>query len=164
MRRNATNCDEKEGVLIDRHLAAIEVLVVGGSLAEASEKAGVARSTLSRWMHKNPYFMAALSKRRSEIRNALKSKIVQAVHVASDAVISGLQDPEVPPVVKLQTACSLLHKLFPFINGAQYGPMDAEAVATEMSPNDEIVSMFDSSDPVAARRLLEESKKDLMAV
>jgi len=160
MRQNAAKCNKKEGVLNDRHYAAIEALAGGSTKSEVCGKIGVNRSTLARWME-NVYFLAALNERRSEIREVLKKRVAQTVDIATDVVINGLRDPKVPTVVKLRMSCAIIHKLLPFVGNEQYGPHDAEALATQRSPDPTLSALANTSDHEAALRLLDESRVDL---
>lgn len=164
MKRNAAICDGFNGdnIMTDRHLLAINALATGEPITKAAEKAGVHRTTLSRWIHHNPYFMAELCKQRSEMRDSLRDKLVQAVYTASDAIVDGLNNPEVSASVKLQTACSLLHKLFPAINNIQYSSVDPDVLAQEMSEKS-LKATFDAWDSDGKYKLLEEARKDLSA-
>src|SRR5271165_2713675 len=46
---------------------AVAALVNGSSITQAAEKAGVTRETVSRWVHRNPAFIAELQNARAEI-------------------------------------------------------------------------------------------------
>jgi hypothetical protein len=43
----------------------VETLASGSTVTEAAERAGVARETVSRWVHGDPGFIAELQNRRS---------------------------------------------------------------------------------------------------
>jgi hypothetical protein len=69
---------------------ALQVLVGGGSITKAATEAGVARETVSRWVHHDPVFLAELHNVRAELaiqtRCALEALGTQAVGVLVDAV------------------------------------------------------------------------------
>ena len=79
----------------------------GGSITKAAKEAGVARETVSRWVHHDPAFLAELQNIRAEMaiqtRCALESLGMRAVGVLSDAV----QNQFVKPW-RLKAACAVL--------------------------------------------------------
>ena len=86
---------------------ALQALVGGGSIAKAATEAGVARETVSRWVHHDPVFLAQLQNVRAELaiqtRCALEALGMQAVGVLANAV----QDQFVKPW-RLKAACAVL--------------------------------------------------------
>ena len=76
---------------------ALEALVSGGSITKAAKEAGVARETVSRWVHHDPAFLAELQNIRAEIaiqtRCALESLGMRAIGVLSDAVSNQFVKP-----------------------------------------------------------------------
>jgi hypothetical protein len=86
---------------------ALEALVSGGSITKAATEAGVARETVSRWVHHDPVFLAQLQNVRAELafltRCALEALGMQAVGVLVDAV----QNQCVKPW-RLKAACAVL--------------------------------------------------------
>ena len=46
---------------------ALDALVSGGSITKAATEAGVARETVSRWVHHDPVFLAQLQNVRAEL-------------------------------------------------------------------------------------------------
>jgi hypothetical protein len=99
---------------------AVAALVSGSTVSGAAEKAGVTRETVSRWVHRDPHFIAELQNTRAEIaaqtRCALESLGKRSVEVLRDAIQK--------PVVyanKLKAACAVLKML---------GVDRAETVAT----------------------------------
>ena len=69
---------------------ALQALVSGGSITKAATEAGVARETVSRWVHHDPVFLAQLQNVRAglaiQTRCALEALGMQAVGVLVDAV------------------------------------------------------------------------------
>jgi hypothetical protein len=69
---------------------ALQTLVSGGSVTQAAKEAGVARETVSRWVHHDPVFLAQLQNVRAELaiqtRCALEALGIQAVGVLANAV------------------------------------------------------------------------------
>src|SRR3954453_20652910 len=86
---------------------ALDALVSGGAVTQAAKEAGVARETVSRWVHHDPVFLAQLQNVRAELaiqtRCALETLGMQAVGVLVDAV----QDQFVKPW-RLKAACAVL--------------------------------------------------------
>src|SRR3954447_18561739 len=86
---------------------ALQALVSGGSITKAATEAGVARETVSRWVHHDPVFLAQLHNVRAELaiqtRCALEALGIQAVGVLVDAV----QNQFVKPW-RLKAACAVL--------------------------------------------------------
>ena len=74
---------------------ALQALVSGGSITKAATEAGVARETVSRWVHHDPVFLAQLQNVRAELaiqtRCALEALGMQAVGVLVDAVQNQLR-------------------------------------------------------------------------
>ena len=62
---------------------ALQALVSGGSITTAASEAGVARETVSRWVHHDPVFLAEVQNVRAELaiqtRCALEALGMQAV-------------------------------------------------------------------------------------
>jgi hypothetical protein len=86
---------------------ALQVLVSGGSVTKAGQKAGVARETVSRWLHHDPVFIAEMHNARAELasqtRCALEALGMQAVGV----LVSAVQNEFVKPW-RLKAACAVL--------------------------------------------------------
>jgi hypothetical protein len=89
---------------------ALGALASGLTVTKAAEKAGVARETVSRWLHHDPVFIAELQTVRAELavqtRCALEALGMQSVGVLRDAI----QDNFVKPG-RLRAACALLRLL-----------------------------------------------------
>jgi hypothetical protein len=89
---------------------ALQALVSGGSITTAAKEAGVARETVSRWVHHDPVFLARLQNVRAELaiqtRCALEALGMQAVGVLANAV----QDQFVKPW-RLKAACAVLRMI-----------------------------------------------------
>jgi hypothetical protein len=64
--------------------------VGGGSVTKAAQEAGVARETVSRWIHHDPLFIAEMQNARAELarqtRCALEALGMRAVGVLTDAL------------------------------------------------------------------------------
>ena len=89
-------------------LLAVEALAGGSSVTAAAKTAGVARETVSRWVHHDPIFLAELHNTRAELaaqtRYALEALGMKAVATlcealqdqrhAADETPGGLCDPQ----------------------------------------------------------------------
>jgi hypothetical protein len=86
---------------------ALQTLVSGGSATKAAKEAGVARETVSRWVHHDPVFLAAMQNARAELasqtRCALEALGMQAVGVLVEAVGNQFVKPW-----RLKAACAVL--------------------------------------------------------
>ena len=86
---------------------ALGVLVSGGSVTKAAKEAGVARETVSRWVHHDPVFLAAVQNARAELasqtRCALEALGMRAVGVLVEAVGNQFVKPW-----RLRAACAVL--------------------------------------------------------
>jgi hypothetical protein len=86
---------------------ALEALVSGGSVTKAAQQAGVARETVSRWLHHDPVFIDEMHNARAELasqtRCALEALGMQAVGV----LVSAVQNEFVKPW-RLKAACAVL--------------------------------------------------------
>jgi hypothetical protein len=86
---------------------ALEALLKGASVTRAAQEAGVARETVSRWVHHDSAFCAELQNARAELalqtRCALEALGMRAVAVLADAV----QNQFVKPW-RFKAACTLL--------------------------------------------------------
>ena len=89
---------------------AVAALVNGSTVTQAAEEAGVARETVSRWVHRDPAFIAELQNTRAEIaagtRCALEALGVQAIATLADALRNSYMQP-----TRLRAACAVLRML-----------------------------------------------------
>jgi hypothetical protein len=94
-------------VISPAQLVALGVLVSGGSVTKGAQQAGVARETVSRWLHHDPVFIAEMHNARAELasqtRCALEALGMQAVGV----LVSAIQNEFVKPW-RLKAACAVL--------------------------------------------------------
>jgi hypothetical protein len=88
----------------------VEALAGGSTVTAAAKAAGVARETVSRWVHHDPAFIAELHNTRAELaaqtRCALEALGTQAVATLAEA----LQDQRMRPT-RLRAACAVLKML-----------------------------------------------------
>jgi hypothetical protein len=89
---------------------AIAALVGGSTVTEAAKKAGVSRETVSRWVHRNPEFIAELQNARAEMAAQIRCAL-EALGKRSVAVLQeGLENASIPGT-RLRTACAVLKLL-----------------------------------------------------
>ena len=95
------------GLISPAQYHAIEALVSGSSVTAAARAAGVARETVSRWMHHDPAFIAELENTRSEIaaqtRLALEALGMRAIATLREAIENRFMLP-----TRLRAACAVL--------------------------------------------------------
>jgi hypothetical protein len=76
---------------------ALEALLKGASVTKAANEAGVARETVSRWVHHDPAFLAELQNARAELalqtRCALESLGMRAIGVLVEAMQNQFMQP-----------------------------------------------------------------------
>jgi hypothetical protein len=105
---------------------AVEALASGWTITAAAKEAGVARETLSRWVHRDPQFIAALQNARAEAaaqtRCALESLGKRSVEVLREAI----QSPYIA-ATRLKAACVVL-KLLGADRAESLSPTTAEEV------------------------------------
>jgi hypothetical protein len=86
---------------------ALEALLKGASITNAAKEAGVARETVSRWVHHDPDFSAELQNARAELalqtRCALEALGMRAVGVLVEAMQNQFMHPW-----RFRAACALL--------------------------------------------------------
>jgi len=68
---------------------AVEALASGSTVTEAAEKAGVARETVSRWVHRDPEFIAELQNRRAEMAAQVRCALEALGRVVGDLGLRG---------------------------------------------------------------------------
>jgi len=111
----------------DTQRVAIEALVTGSTRAEAAERAGVHRVTVSKWATKHPGFQAEINRRRNEIAQQQNARLRELDTLALKAVESRLDasDPEFAMKwLKLRGA--------DVRSGSTYGPTDPEEIIDEL--------------------------------
>ena len=81
-----------EEQLSDPQRRAIELLVTGSSLANAAERLGVHRRTISRWRSGDAAFRAELARRRAEVWGEVSDRFNGALHNALDLMNEQMHD------------------------------------------------------------------------
>ena len=82
--------------LTDKQQRAIEVLLVGGTDAQAAQAAGVVRNTVTLWRNHNPDFATALLDARAEMLSRMRSRLHAATSIAVRTLEEVARDVNVP--------------------------------------------------------------------
>ena len=69
-----------------QQLRAVDLVAAGMTDAEVADELGVDRATVWRWRTRNPWFEAALNRRREEVWGAARDRLRALVPLALDAV------------------------------------------------------------------------------
>lgn len=124
---------------------AIEVIDGGGTHLEASEAAGVDRTTVSRWVVKHPAFVAEINRRRRDraIENGIRIASVTAtsLRLVEEAIAAG----------DLAVATRWLMRFGPSLLGPdEHTPLSADEVIEErrkaLPAGGHLFAMLDSTD------------------
>jgi hypothetical protein len=70
---------------------AMEWLMNGGSVSEAAQYAGVARQTVSRWIHEDPDFSALFSYWQEQVKATSNARLVALSEIAIDTVADAIR-------------------------------------------------------------------------
>ena len=89
---------------------AVAALASGLTVTEAARKAGVARETVSRWVHGDPEFIAELQNTRAEMAAQLRCAL-ETLGERSIAVLREAVQNSFTPGTKLKAACAVLKLL-----------------------------------------------------
>jgi hypothetical protein len=139
---------------------AVATLVSGSTITGAAEKAGVSRETVSRWVHRDPLFIAELQNTRAEIaaqtRCALESLGKRSVEVLRDAI----QKPVIYPN-KLKAACAVL-KLLGADRAETVAPTTAEEVSLQLRLREDEVRRYQAQ--LSARDFMTGASSDPQVV
>jgi hypothetical protein len=123
---NATDSAE----LPPAQVAAMAVLLAGGTVTAAADAAGVHRTTVHTWLRDDAGFIAAYNRGRREVLDGMYARLLR---VADKAVATVEQAVEGDP----KTAVALLRGLG-LLSGSPggIGPTDAAEVAAELQERD----------------------------
>jgi hypothetical protein len=134
---------------------AVAALASGATVTEAAERAGVARETVSRWVHGDPDFIAELQNTRAEmsaqLRCALETLGKRSIVVLREAVQNSFT-----PATKLKAACAVL-KLLGADRAETIPPTTAEEVRLKLLERDHELrkrqSRLETSEHIIARSI-----------
>lgn len=128
--------------LAERHWLAIDALLEGKSIAESARIAGVKRQTLSRWYNRNPIFITALQRRRSELRGETEGATREIWAVAHQAVLEGLADPNISAATRLKIGANLFSNLGAALTAEKFGKLNERLIALDLAHNPETEAML----------------------
>lgn len=117
---DATN-RHSERMLSDAQLRALDELAAGRADAAVAASVGVHRTTVTRWRLYRPVFVAALNRRRAEIRDASADRLRSMVTKALDRIEREIDDG--PDGAKIAL------KVIEIAHAAEIGPNTTQAVA-----------------------------------
>ena len=92
---------------------ALKQLLMGASITEAAQAAGVTRQTVSEWCNHHHAFQAELSERRSSALRGVQQQLEEAALLAVDVLSEIARDPagEGPPTkLMIYSAAQLVAK------------------------------------------------------
>ncbi len=97
------------GLSEDQAQAAV-MLARGGTVTAAADAIRVHRSTIYNWFKSDPSFQTAIEEIRRERRERLIDEMTELESLALASVRRALEDPSVPPSVKLRAALAVLNR------------------------------------------------------
>jgi hypothetical protein len=83
-------------------------LSTGLSFTAAAEAAGVHRNTIANWRREIPSFATAFEKAARDQARAFQEEALDAVPLATQAILAVLNDPATPPALRLRAAGMIL--------------------------------------------------------
>lgn len=100
---------------------ALALLMEGKSDGEAAEACGVAPATVAKWRTYDPYFQAAMNRRRAELRGSASARLLAMLPKALDTLESELSGPD-----GARLSMDLVKYLG--VTGPAVGPTESEAI------------------------------------
>lgn len=100
---------------------ALALLMEGKSDGEAAEACGVTPATVAKWRTYDPYFQAAMNRRRTELRGSASARLLAMVPKALDRLEDEIDGPDGG-----RLALDLVKYLG--VTGAPAGPIESEAI------------------------------------
>jgi len=108
---------------------ALEALLEAKTLTEAAERAGIAKSTLWRWLG-DPQFQAGFRERRTEITRQIVARLRVAGTRAAAVLQELADDPEAPASARVSAARAILENAF---RGFELEDLEARIAGLEQS-------------------------------
>ncbi len=84
--RQPKTADDAERSLTTKQAAAVDLLALGQTVGETAKTLKVARQTLSRWLHHDAAFQAAVTERRNESLHASAGRLLGVLPKAIDCL------------------------------------------------------------------------------
>ena len=97
--------------LSPRQVEVLAILADGNSIAEASRRTGVSRTTVHDWLNRNPVFATGLNRIKAERLESLRSDIHSLAAPALETLRGVLTDAEQPAAVRLKAALAVLDRV-----------------------------------------------------
>jgi hypothetical protein len=110
-----------EIVLAKEQQVVLEGLVVGKSVTEMSQAAGVNRTTIYRWMKHDPAFRAAYNQWHEQMIESGRSRLLMLVDTAADSLRKALEAGDSKAALELLRGMGVL-------KARAAGPTDAEEI------------------------------------
>lgn len=89
---------------------ALAALLGGATVTAAADAAGVARQTVSEWIHHDPTFIAEMRNARATAWAVVEARTESAMVEAAEVLVSLLRDPD--PRVRLAAATRILSPIY----------------------------------------------------
>jgi len=98
-----------------RHLTpqqqrAIERLLLGATITEAAQAAGVSRQTVSEWSNHHWPFQSELSERRAQALRDVQQRLEEAALMAVEVLAQIAADPAQPAGVRIKASVAILER------------------------------------------------------
>jgi SEC-C motif len=122
-------------------------LSTGLSFTAAAEAAGVHRNTIANWRREIPSFATAFEKAARDQARAFQEEALDAVPLATQAILAVLNDPATPPALRLRAAGMIL-KMADIKSAAQ-----EREVLIDLTPGVRTITEEPASDPEKIARL-----------
>ncbi len=113
MRTKSNENARNDEQLTQPQTTALASLLGGQTFGEAAAAAGVTPSTLWRWRHENPAFIASLAQHQAEARQRIDTALARLADRAVEALAAVLTDPGTSPADRCRAACAVLDRLPP---------------------------------------------------
>ena len=107
-RKKGSQREQEAETLRTQKMEVIAALMRGSSVVDATQRAGVDRTTYYLWTKSDPEFLAELNRAKLEQAHALRTQIQELVPEAIQSVRELLTGTAVPPGVRLKTAMLIL--------------------------------------------------------
>jgi hypothetical protein len=106
MTQNET--DQTAQPLSKTQLSALEALLTGSTVTHAASEAGVARTTVHRWLRDDWVFKSELNRERREIRDAIRSQLLRAAESAVRSVSRAIDEGDLRAAMDVLKGLGLL--------------------------------------------------------
>ena len=94
--------------LSSQQQTALKQMLMGTSITEAAQAAGVTRQTVSEWCNHHDGFQAELSAGRASALRDAEQQLEEAAHMAVGVLGEIARDPAVPASVRVKASVAIL--------------------------------------------------------